>query len=390
MHKVSRLYEQFQPSEYRLSLRPDRKKRTFSGTVGIIGHFNGGRTLTLHAKDLTIEQAHCEGNDLTFTQHEDLLEITGDITKGQRHIVVVFSGTITDQMHGLYPCYFEVDGTKQELLATQFESHHAREVFPCVDEPEAKAVFNLALETEPDVTVLSNMPARTVMPEGAITTTIFHPTPKMSPYLLAFVIGDLQKQSAKTKDGVEVNVWATKAQNPASLAFPLKTAVDMIEFFDDYFGVPYPLPKADHVALPDFSSGAMENWGLITYREVTLLVDDSSSLSMREYVATVIAHETSHQWFGNLVTMRWWDDLWLNESFATLMEHVAVDALNPGWHDWNNFASQEVLSALRRDQLAGVQAVKTTVNHPDEISVLFDPSIVYAKGARLLKMLRSY
>ena len=193
-----------------------------------------------------------------------------------------------------------------------------------------------------------------------------------------------------TKSGVEVNVWATKAQPVESLDFPLEVAVGTVDFFDEYFGIPYPLPKLDHIALPDFSSGAMENWGLVTYREVALLVDKTSSVSMREYVATVIAHETSHQWFGNLVTMQWWNDLWLNESFATIMEYVAVDALYPQWQTWNIFASQEVLSALRRDQLAGVQAVKVEVNHPDEISTIFDPSIVYAKGARLLKMLRSY
>ena len=225
---------------------------------------------------------------------------------------------------------------------------------------------------------------------GEKTQTVFDTTPQMSTYLLAFVVGDLQKKTAMTKSGVEVNVWATKAQPVESLDFPLEVAVGTVDFFDEYFGIPYPLPKLDHIALPDFSSGAMENWGLVTYREVALLVDKTSSVSLREYVATVIAHETSHQWFGNLVTMQWWNDLWLNESFATIMEYVAVDALYPQWQTWNIFASQEVLSALRRDQLAGVQAVKVEVNHPDEISTIFDPSIVYAKGARLLKMLRSY
>lgn len=310
---------------------------------------------------------------------------------GEHHILLEFSGKITDPMHGLYPCYFEHDGVKKELLATQLESHHAREVFPCIDEPEAKAIFNLALTTEKDVQILGNMPIRTQMDAGdTLSTTIFHPSPRMSPYLLAFVVGELHKKSAQTKSGVEVNVWATPAQAPESLDFALDSAVRSIEFFDDYFGTPYPLPKADHVALPDFSSGAMENWGLITYREICLLADADTSISMRQQIAEVIAHETSHQWFGNLVTMKWWDDLWLNESFATLMSYVCVDAMFPTWNIWMTFATSETLSAVRRDYLPNVQPVKVEVNHPDEITTLFDPSIVYAKGARLLAMLRRY
>ena len=391
MTTASRLYETFQPSEYRLSISLNRKERTFEGSVEIIGAQVSDLPLELHAKDLEIVAVTSDNTPIeTYTQSDDTLTLDGVTGRGERRIAIEFRGTITDAMHGIYPCYYDLNGEKKELLATQFESHHAREVFPCVDEPEAKAVFKLSLVTEPDVTVLGNMPTKKQTEQDNTLTTVFDATPTMSPYLLAFVVGDLQKKSATTKSGVEVNVWSTPAQPIDSLDFPLEVAVGSIDFFDEYFGVPYPLPKADHVALPDFSSGAMENWGLITYREIALLVDKSSSVSMREYVATVIAHETSHQWFGNLVTMKWWDDLWLNESFATIMEYVAVDALYPQWQTWNTFASQETLSALRRDQLAGVQAVKCDVNHPDEISTLFDPSIVYAKGGRLLKMLRSY
>ena len=392
MQTVSRLYETFQPSHYDLTLTLNRTQRTFSGSVTITGERTPGTSITLHAKDLNVTNVAVNEEPATFTVDPpaDAVHIEAADSAGEVRVTVDFNGTITDAMHGLYPCYYEADGQKKELLATQFESHHAREVFPCVDEPEAKATFDLTLNTEDDVEVLSNMPILEQTSSDLGLHTSFETTPRMSTYLLAFVVGDLQKQSGTTKSGVEVNVWATKAQPAESLVFPLEVAIGSIDFFDEYFGVPYPLPKADHVALPDFSSGAMENWGLITYREIALLVDKSSSVSMREYVATVIAHETSHQWFGNLVTMQWWNDLWLNESFATIMEYVAVDALYPGWQTWNTFASQETLSALRRDQLAGVQAVKAEVNHPDEISTLFDPSIVYAKGARLLKMLRSY
>ena len=161
------------------------------------------------------------------------------------------------------------------------------------------------------------------------------------------------------------------------------------DFFEEYFGVDHPLPKSDHVALPDFSSGAMENWGLITYRESCLLADPKNTPeSSKRSAATVIAHELSHQWFGNLVTMQWWNDLWLNESFANFMEYIAIDALEPSWNIWEEYATYEVSAALRRDSLDGVQSVKTDVNHPDEISALFDPSIVYAKGGRLLRMAR--
>lgn len=392
MQTVRRLYETFQPKHYSLTLDlTERTARTFSGTVTISGTATEANEISLHASDLTIISARANDTPLDVTQQDDELILRGPIANDKDVTVTLnFKGTISDGMHGLYPCYFELDGTKHELLATQFESHHAREVFPCVDEPEAKATFDLTLRTETGVEVLSNMPlAESTALDGA-TVSRFDTTPRMSTYLLAWVVGDLQKQTATTKGGVEVNVWATRAQPVDSLVFPLEVAVRTIDFFDDYFGIPYPLPKADHVALPDFSSGAMENWGLITYREIALLVDKNSSVSMREYVATVIAHETSHQWFGNLVTMKWWDDLWLNESFATIMEYVAVDAIYPEWQTWNTFASQETLSALRRDQLSGVQAVKCEVNHPDEISTLFDPSIVYAKGGRLLKMLRSY
>jgi len=310
--------------------------------------------------------------------------------KSGNHIVCInFSGTITDAMHGLYPCYFTHDGVKKQLFATQFESHHAREVFPCVDEPAAKAEYDLTLITRPGMTVLGNMPVKSEEENGDSLTTTFEETPRMSSYLLAFVIGELHKKTARTKSGVEVNIWATPAQNENTLDFALDIATRSIDFYDEYFGVKYPLPKSDHVALPDFSSGAMENWGLITYRESCLLADpELTPESSRRFIATVISHELSHQWFGNLVTMNWWNDLWLNESFANMMEYVAIDALHPEWRMWEDFATNEVTAALRRDSLDGVQSVQADVNHPDEISTLFDPAIVYAKGGRLLVMVR--
>jgi aminopeptidase N len=394
MQKVSRLIDQFIPEHYQLTLTLDRTGRTFGGTVTMNGSSTqGANAIAVHAKDLEIESVTLDGKAAEFTPGEnDELTITHpDITQGRHIVVIVFHGQITDAMHGLYPCYYDHDGVKKELLATQFESHHAREAFPCIDEPEAKATFDVTLTTESDITVLGNMPIKKQEQTDNQLITQFDTTPRMSTYLLAWVTGELHRKTAVTKHGVEVNVWATPAQKPSSLDFALDIATRTIDFFDDYFDTPYPLPKSDHIALPDFTSGAMENWGLVTYREVALLADPATtSIGSKHYIATVIAHELSHQWFGNLVTMKWWNNLWLNESFATLMEYIAVDALHPEWNIWLDFATGEVPMALRRDSLDGVQPVQLDVHHPDEISTLFDGAIVYAKGARLLRMLQHY
>lgn len=394
MQSVSHLIEQFTPDHYDLSLTLNRTERIFSGTVSIHGTSQPtAEVIAVHAKDLTIQSVTFDGKEAQWRagENDEVIITHQDMQPGMHMVVIAFSGSITDAMHGLYPCYYEHNGEKKELLATQFESHHAREVFPCIDEPAAKATFDLTLTTEDGVTVLGNMPVKSQSVESGNLVTAFETTPRMSTYLLAWVTGDLHRKTATTKSGVEVNVWATPAQKPESLDFALDIAKRTIDFFDDYFKTPYPLPKSDHIALPDFSSGAMENWGLITYREVALLADPSStSVSSKHYIATVIAHELSHQWFGNLVTMKWWNNLWLNESFATLMEYIAVDALHPEWNVWLDFSTMESIMALRRDSLEGVQPVQLEVHHPDEISTLFDASIVYAKGARLLRMLQHY
>ena len=391
MTKVPRLLDIFTPNYYNLTLDLTRaEEKEFSGTVIISGN-STSESILLHSKDLTIQSATIDNQpaDVSFGEFDELRLSQPNLKNGKHTILINFSGTITDAMHGLYPCYFTHDGIKKQLFATQFESHHAREVFPCVDEPAAKAEYDLTLITRPGITVLGNMPVKSEEENNNSLTTAFEKTPQMSSYLLAFVIGELHKKTARTKSGVEVNVWATPAQNENTLDFALDIATRSIDFYDEYFGVKYPLPKSDHVALPDFSSGAMENWGLITYRESCLLADpELTPESSRRFIATVIAHELSHQWFGNLVTMNWWNDLWLNESFANMMEYVAIDALQPDWHMWEDFATNEVTAALRRDSLDGVQSVQADVNHPDEISTLFDPAIVYAKGGRLLVMVR--
>ena len=391
MTKVPRLLDTFTPNHYNLTLDLTRaEEKEFSGTVIISGD-STSESISLHSKGLTIQSATIDNQpaDVSFGEFDELRLSQPNLENGNHTIHINFSGNITDAMHGLYPCYFTHDGVKKQLFATQFESHHAREVFPCVDEPAAKAEYDLTLVTRTGIAVLGNMPVKSEEENGDSLTTTFEETPRMSSYLLAFVIGELHKKTARTKSGVEVNIWATPAQNENTLDFALDIATRSIDFYDEYFGVKYPLPKSDHVALPDFSSGAMENWGLITYRESCLLADpELTPESSRRFIATVISHELSHQWFGNLVTMNWWNDLWLNESFANMMEYVAIDALHPEWRMWEDFATNEVTAALRRDSLDGVQSVQADVNHPDEISTLFDPAIVYAKGGRLLVMVR--
>jgi aminopeptidase N len=400
--KVARLYEQFQPEHYDLSLKLDRKAMTFSGSLVIDGKKTGrpSQRITFHQKELKITSARIVKHDkkgdkalkigrINNQNSFDEVRLHADemVYPGNYTVTMEFEGKITKPMNGIYPCFFTHDGQDKKLIATQFESHHAREAFPCIDEPEAKATFDLTLETPAGETVIANTPVKTQKTKGKNLLTSFETTPKMSSYLLAFVTGELDYKESKTKDGVTVRAYATP-DNVGLTQHGLDTAVKILEFFDDYFGVPYPLKKLDMVALPDFNVGAMENWGLMTFRETAMLADpESGSIESKQMVALVVAHEISHQWFGDLVTMKWWDDLWLNESFANLMEYVAVDAIYPEWHIWEQFVSHETASAKRRDSLTDVQPIKCQVNHPDEINTIFDPSIVYAKGGTVLHML---
>lgn len=382
MGKIRRLLDYFAPQHYQLQLNIEPEQSRFSGQVTVTGE-TVGKQARLHSKDLDILSVKTERNDSPdWRLSEDELII--DDTANE--ITVQFQGRLSDTaMNGLYLCKYRQDGHTCRLFATQFESHYARKCFPCVDEPSAKATFDLSITVNsPDVqTVLSNMPG-----EQVNHTWRFQTTPKMSTYLLAFVGGNFVSKSDRTKRGVKVNVYATPAQPTGLLDYALDTAVKSVEFYEDYFGIDYPLPKLDNVALPDFSAGAMENWGLITYRESAMLADNNSAVDTRESVAITITHEIAHQWFGNLVTMAWWDDLWLNESFASLMEHIVTDRLHPEYHVMDDFQASDVFYALTRDSLAGVQAVRQTVGSPDEIATLFDGAIVYTKGERLMKMLR--
>ena len=392
MQAVKHFIETFVPEHYDLFLDLNRADKSFSGKVTITGEAKTSK-ISLHQKDLTVEAVEVAGQARPFTLDKDNealyieLEAAGSVV-----VTITYTGQITDNMTGIYPSYYTVDGVKKEIISTQFESHFAREAFPSVDEPEAKATFDLALkfDQEEGELALSNMPEIDVENRKATGVWKFETTPRMSSYLLAFAAGDMQGITAKTKNGTLVGVYATKAHPASNLEFALDIAVRCIEFYEEYYGVKYPIPQSLHVALPDFSAGAMENWGLVTYREIYLLVDENSTALSRQTVALVVAHELAHQWFGNLVTMKWWDDLWLNESFANMMEYVSVDAIEPSWKIFEDFQTSGAPYALKRDATDGVQSVHVEVKHPDEINTLFDGAIVYAKGSRLMHMLRRW
>jgi aminopeptidase N len=404
--KVRRLYEQFQPENYNLSLKTNDESMLFSGTVRITGKKVGrpSERLTFHQKGLTITSAVITKKDKKGDQEfivarinnqdsydEVRLHCDQTLYPGEYTVSLEFEGVITRPMNGIYPCFFDQDGTQKKLIATQFESHHAREAFPCIDEPEAKAIFDLTLIT-PDSnskTVIANTPRVSELSADGWVTSVFEPTPRMSTYLLAFVYGELDYLEATTAAGVIVRSYATPA-NVEYGHFALDTAVKCLDFYNDYFGLDYPLAKCDFIALPDFASGAMENWGCITFREQAMLVDPANtSLSVKQYVAEVVAHELTHQWFGNLVTMKWWNDLWLNESFATFMAYLAVDKLFPEWHYMDQFIVDEQLPAFKEDSLENTHPISVTINHPDEIRTIFD-AISYNKGGSVLHMLHEF
>lgn len=385
---TTRFYDRFQPRHYDLKIAVDRKSKQIQGHTVITGEAQTPE-IDLHQKGLKLTSLTANGQEVPFTVDDAsqsihlTLPASGDVT-----LAIDYHTALTDSMMGIYPSYYQVNGQQKELVGTQFETTFARQAFPGIDEPAAKATFSLALkfDEQPGETVIANMPEDHV----ADGYHYFKETVKMSTYLVAFAFGDLQKKVTQTKSGVQVGVFATKAHRPAELDFALDIAKRSIEFYEDFYQTPYPLPHSWQLALPDFSAGAMENWGLVTYREAYLLVDpQNTSLDRKRLVATVIAHELAHQWFGDLVTMQWWDDLWLNESFANMMEYLAVDALEPDWHVWDLFQTTDVPMALQRDATAGVQPIHVAVNDPAEIDALFDGAIVYAKGSRMLVMVRS-
>lgn len=381
------LLDYFQPQNYQLFLDVDKYKKMLHGRVIITG-LTKKNVAKFHAKNLIIERVMIDGKVKEYTYKYNILSVA---TKPDQviKITIHYRTPLSNNMEGAYLSTYNYNGEEERIIATQFEPHYASACFPCVDEPSAKATFDLIISTsDKGDTVLSNMPVKKTkqfVSGGVVSfTTFFERTPVMSTYLLAFVIGKFHHQTIKSSHGVKITTYCPLNHDPKVLKYANAVAAGSLDYYDDTFGVPYPLKKLDQVAIPDFEAGAMENWGLVTYRESCLLADKHSSLDAKKGVAITIAHELSHQWFGNLVTMKWWDDLWLNESFASVMEYYATDMMFPKYHIWEDFFTGDCLVALRRDALDGVQAVKQRVKDPEEISILFDGAIVYAKGAHLL------
>ena len=380
---MERLIKYFVPERYELRLDFYLEEMKFSGIAEIVGEVKN-ETVKFHAVNLKIKSVEV-GNKPAKFKVEDNVLVLPDMELGKVNIRVCYEGVINENMEGVYLSTYEYEGKTEKIIATQFESHYEREAFPCIDEPEAKAVFELKLEMSNkfDGIMLSNMPEN----GGNGDMYVVEPTPRMSTYLLAWVIGKFHGKTVTNAHGVEITTYAPLNQDVDSVNFANEIAAKSLEFYDDNFREPYPLKKCTQVALPDFEAGAMENWGLVTYRESMLLVGKNATLGTKKGVALTVAHELSHQWFGDLVTMKWWDDLWLNESFASVMEYYAVDFIYPEYKIFEGFFTGDCLSALNRDAYKDVQSVHQEVHNPEEIATLFDPSIVYSKGARLMLML---
>lgn len=415
---MERLINYFVPTEYELEECISRETREIQGKVEITGHFKDeNQVIKFHAKNQKIINIEYRlfGNDaednlpfeykkcdfqydgeiitipVTADMHEEisLQESRRGASDEDEHVLqfkIIFEAVLNQNLQGCYLSTYDFQGEEKRLVTTQFESHYAREAFPCIDEPEAKAVFNLTLVV-PDLSEQDVVLANTPIIKQDVNRFEFAPTPKMSTYLLAWVIGPLKGISTVNQHGVKVSSYCALNQNTSTLEFANEVAAEALDYYDQKFGIKYPLEKLDQVALPDFEAGAMENWGLVTYRESCMLAGKDSSVDTKQSVAITVTHELSHQWFGDLVTMKWWDDLWLNESFATIMEYYATDALHPELQAWQDFYTGDCVAALRRDALRGVQAVQQAVHDPAEIATLFDSAIVYAKGARLVLML---
>ena len=403
---MERFLDYFVPEKYTLNLGINKFDKKIGGTVIISGKAVQ-EVIKLHSVDLKIKQVLVSGKNAKFKADKKILEIF-DVEPGEAEIAITYDGTLNENMEGAYLSTYEYNNETEIIVTTQFESHYAREAFPCIDEPGAKAVFELSL-TVPEVKdeiVLSNMPVSKTkknhqVPDGKYTVFYdedgskatneyieyaFEPTPRMSTYLLAWVIGRFHGKTVTNDHGVKITTYCALNQDVDSVDFANEIAAKSLEFYDDNFKVPYPLKKLDQVALPDFEAGAMENWGLVTYRESMLLASKSATLGAKKAVAITVAHELSHQWFGDLVTMQWWDDLWLNESFASVMEYYAVDHIHPEYKIFESFFTGDCYAALLRDAHMGVQSVHQDVKTPEEIATLFDGAIVYAKGARLMLM----
>mmetsp|Transcript_26049 Transcript_26049/g.42016 ORF Transcript_26049/g.42016 Transcript_26049/m.42016 type:complete len:900 (+) Transcript_26049:614-3313(+) len=376
----------------------------FDGKVNIDAEMKkeGVKEIVLHGKELQCSQATFTSGDGKVIKCEKIIQDLASTTitftfgeklpKGKCVLAIDFVGLHNDQMAGFYRSgYTNTKGNKSIMVSTQFEALDARRCFPCIDEPARKATFKASLTIDDGLVALGNMPVSSdvLLDCGKRRLVVFEETPKMSTYLLAFCVGEFEYVESTTKHGVLIRVYTTPGKKDQG-GFALEVGQKALDFFDDLFEIPYPLPKLDMIAIPEFAMGAMENWGLVTYREVDLLIDSvRASSAQKQRVASVVAHELAHQWFGNLTTMLWWDGLWLNEGFATWMQNYACDAIFPEWSIWEQFVVDDQAIAMRLDGLVHSHPIQVPIRHAEEVEEVFD-AISYYKGACVVRMLYTY
>lgn len=390
------------PNHYSVQLDPDLENYTYEGIMDVhmevVEHTN---YIVMNALDLDVRSAsldrgqHTELEPMHIKPNEDAqtveFKFAGMMKKGEKIVLHIrFSGTLNDKLSGFYrSVHTDENGKKRVVATTQMEPTDCRRAFPCFDEPSLKATFDISLVHHKDMTALSNMDVKNVVDvNNDRKVTTFNTTPVMSTYLVAFIVGELNYVESN-KFRVPVRVYATPGMEHRG-EFSAELGAKTLEFFEKKFGVDYPLPKMDMVAIHDFSAGAMENWGLVTYRVVDVLFDEEKdNASTKQRVAEVVQHELAHQWFGNLVTMDWWEGLWLNEGFATWMSWYSCNHFFPEWRVWESYVGDNLQACLSMDGLRSSHPVEVPVKRADEINEIFD-AISYAKGSTVIKMITQY
>jgi aminopeptidase N len=386
---AQRLPANVRPEHYALAITPDIANATFSGTETIdVTLASSSKTVALNALELEIQSVTANGQAgaVTFdpTKEQATFTFAHAIPAGHATLAVTFTGILNDKLRGFY-----LSKTRERSYAvTQFEATDARRAFPCFDEPALKATFDVSLTVDAGDTVISNTNMISDNPAGVGKhTQVFATTPKMSTYLVAYLVGDFACTKGKS-DGVPIRVCSTPDKVDLT-RFAVKAAEHFLHYYDDYFGIKYPMPKLDLIAIPDFEAGAMENFGAITYRETELLVEDKdSSINSRKSVAVTVAHEMAHQWFGDMVTMQWWDNLWLNEGFATWMENKAADEWHPEWHFPQDVAS-DMNDTLNYDAARTTRTIRAKAETPADIQEMFD-GIAYGKAGAVIGMIENW